>query len=135
MAWGERAYNPAAQALVGVSADDLWHIDSSTLFGASDVSAHVLREGILLDGQPTLKTVLTVYPRVTGDAVQVSIGAKFDIADPYVWEGPYTFTPGTDSKVRCRVTGRFHAIRFDFATSGESRLHGYDMAYEVVGGR
>jgi hypothetical protein len=134
-AWDERTYNPATQSLVGAGTDDLWHMDTGTLFGASEITSYVLRDGILLDGQPTLKTVLTVYPRMTGDAVQVSIGAKFDVHDAYVWEGPYTFTPSTDSKVRCRVTGRFHAIKFQFAAAGESRLHGYDMAYEVVGSR
>jgi hypothetical protein len=133
--WGERLYNPAQQRLIGVTANDLFALDQTTLFGADPIDSYLIREGILLDSQPTLKMLKAVYPRAQGGAMQVSVGARFSVADPYTWEGPYTFTPGTDSVVRVRSTGRFHAIKFCFCASGASSLHGYDLEYEVVGRR
>lgn len=134
-AWGERLYNPASQQLVGAASGDLFALDSTTQFDGTDIDSYVVREGILLDGQMTTKMVRAVYLRATGGTMQVSVGAKFDANDSYVWEGPYSFVPGDQYKVPMRVTGRFHALKVCFCGSSESELYGYDIEYEVVGGR
>jgi hypothetical protein len=133
--WSSRVYNPAAQSLVGATAGDFFLLDNTAQFDAVNITSYVVREGILLDGQQTIKQVRTIYPRATGGAMQISIGYKFDADDNYVWEGPYTFTPGTDAKVDVRCTGRFHAIRFAFPGGTEGALHGYDIEYVPVGYR
>ena len=133
--WSSRVYNPAAQALVGATADDFFLLDNTAQFDAVNITSYVVREGILLDGQQTIKMVRAIYPRATGGAMQISIGHKFDANDNYVWEGPYTFTPATDSKVDVRSTGRFHAVKFAFPGGSEGALHGYDIEYVQVGAR
>ena len=67
--------------------------------------------------------------------MQVSIGSKWDAADNYAWEGPYTFTPNADHVVRVRSTGRFHAVKFAFNGSAASALQGYDLEYTTLGAR
>jgi hypothetical protein len=83
----------------------------------------------------TIKMVRAVYPRSSAASLQVWIGAKWDVNDGYAWEGPYTCTPGVDSKVRVRSTGRMHAIKFGFPGGTAGDLQGYDLEYVTMGGR
>ncbi|MCU0810609.1 MAG: hypothetical protein MUE59_06165 [Thiobacillaceae bacterium] len=134
-AWGERSYNPASQALLAATSGAFYKLDDTEQFAGAAMSSYLIREGLLLDGQPTHKMVRAIYPRATGGAMSVSIGHKWDADDSYSWEGPYTFTPATDHVVRVRSTGRFHAVKFEFPGSSAAALHGYDLEFAVVGGR
>lgn len=134
--WAARLFNPAAVFLIGASSSDLLVMDTTAQFAGVNIDSYVLREDILVDGdQSTLKMVRAIYPRALGSALQVSIGSKFDVRDSYAWEGPYSFAPGTDSKVRVRSTGRFHAIKFQFPGGSDGSLQGYDLEYVPVGNR
>ena len=133
--WGERLYNPAAVALVAATSSALLHLDLTEGFNGAAMTSYIMREGMLLDGQTSVKLVRAIYPRATGGPLQISIGAKWNPTESYRWEGPYSFTPGTDYVVRTRSKGRFHAVRVDFPGDSAGALHGYDIEYVPMGGR
>jgi hypothetical protein len=133
--WDSRAYNPATQKLVAASASDLFEMDATPQFDGVNVTSYIERTGLVLDGLDTVKHVRAIYPRSSAASLQVYIGAQIDFNAGYAWEGPYTFTPSTDSKVDVRSTGRLHAVRFVFPGGTVGDLQGYDLEYTPVGSR
>lgn len=133
--WANRAYNPTAQILLAATASNIHQLDTTTTFNDSAIDSYVVREGLVLDNIESIKRVQRIYPRATGGTMQISIGSQMDASEAITWEGPYSFTPGSDSKVDVRSTGRLHSIKFTFPGSTVGSLQGYDLEYVQVGRR
>jgi hypothetical protein len=133
--WASRAFNPSAQMLLAANDADIHLLDFTTQFDGADIDSYCERDGIVLDNIETVKMVRRIYPRATGGPMRVSIGSRAAPNAGVQWEGPYTFTPGTDHKIEVRSTGRLHAIKFQFDGDTACTLEGYDLEYVQVGER
>ena len=51
------------------------------------------------------------------------------------YNDPVSFTIGEDSKVDCRVKGRYAAIKIESSASSQFNLSGYAIESEVVSDR
>ena len=49
--------------------------------------------------------------------------------DGITWEGPTLFNPNDQSKVSCRVTGKYFGIKVESTGDMDWKLHG--LAFEV----
>jgi hypothetical protein len=130
--WDERNYNPTINRLVGTTGSKLILMDNGYTFSDSSYSSYVTKEWIKLGKSDTMKRITAVYPKGTGE-MNVYVGHAMHQSDPFTWEGPYNLDPSTDAQIRCRVTGRYHAIKFEFVGDTEHTLQGYDIEYIDTG--
>jgi hypothetical protein len=107
-------------------------MDDGYTFSDSSYSSYVTKEWIKLGKSDTMKRITAVYPKGTGE-MNVYVGHAMHQSDPFTWEGPYNLDPSTDAQIRCRVTGRYHAIKFEFVGDTEHTLQGYDIEYIDTG--
>ena len=92
-------------------------------------------------GQPVIdlqriKLVTGIYPHinaVTGTVIDVYIEALMAEDDTVNWQGPYTYTVGTDDKVNVYVTGRFIGVRFEEQEAVEWSLESYTLELMPLG--
>ncbi len=106
----------------------------------ADITSWLERENLPLKLKPetpiTTITSIRPYLELTGNiTASVYVGSKRTQTGGLVWSGPYTFDPTTDYKVSCRVSGRHPAIRFVFTGQGKAVLNGYEVDYQLRGGR
>ncbi len=110
--------------------------DDTNQFDGSNMTSYLERRGITAIGYSSqgiindpyrMKALNAIYPRVRGGAVNVYAGAAQEIGGSYSWEGPYTFTPGTDDKVDVRVEGRLLAVKFEWLTDVAGSIDGYGL--------
>jgi hypothetical protein len=67
---------------------------------------------------------------VSGDnSVNFYIGHQMSTEEAITWEGPVLFNPNSQSKVSCRVTGKFFGVKIESAGDFDWKLHG--LAFEV----
>ena len=113
---------------------------------AVDERSYVERVGIAAAdvdrlGQPVVdlqrvKLVTGVYPRieaVSGTAISIYVEARMDSEETVSWQGPYTFTVGTDEKVNVYVTGRYIGVRFEATDDVEWALQSYSLELQKLG--
>jgi hypothetical protein len=96
------------------------------------MSAYVERSGYDLGDPQSVKFVSAVYPQieVSGDnTVNVYIGRQMSTEEGITWEGPTAFNPNSQSKVSCRVSGKYFGIKVKSSTDVDWKLHG--LAFEV----
>lgn len=135
--WGSRTYNPTDTKLLmaGTADAKIYLADDTNQFAGSNYDSYVERTGVHL-GTPDVKSVSAVYPRIDGTgAVNVYVGAEMVPNAGVAWEGPYAFTPGTDKKIDCRVTGRYLAVKFQSNSNASWELDSYDIEYTQAGQR
>ena len=96
------------------------------------MTSFVERTGLDLNDPQSVKFVSAVYPQieVSGDnTVNVYIGKQISTEQGITWEGPVAFNPNTQSKVSCRVSGKYFGIKVESTTDIDWKLHG--VAFEV----
>lgn len=72
------------------------------------------------------KTISAIYPELEGSGdVQFYIGKQEFFTDEIEWDGPYTYTIGSDYKIDCRVEGRIISLRVESNNSGFWRLNSF----------
>jgi len=79
--------------------------------------------------------IKAIHPYAEGQAFNVYVGSQMTKNEAVTWEGPYAFDPSTDRRVTCRVTGRYHSIRFTSTADVAWSLSGYGIEYESAGKR
>ena len=57
------------------------------------------------------------------------IGRQMSTEDGITWEGPVAFNPNTQSKVSCRISGKYFGIKVMSDTDIDWKLHG--LSFEV----
>ena len=94
--------------------------------------AYVERSGYDLGDPQSVKFVSAVYPQieVSGDnTINIYIGRQMSTEEGITWEGPIAFNPNSQSKVSCRVSGKYFAIKVESNSDIDWKLHG--LAFEV----
>jgi hypothetical protein len=97
------------------------------------MTAFVERTGHDLGDPSVVKFVSAIYPKleVSGNnTVNVYVGRQMSTEEAITWEGPILFNPNSQSKVSCRVSGKYFGLKVESTTDVDWKLHG--VAFEVA---
>ena len=111
----------------------LYRDDRGNQEDGTNMTAYIERTGYDLGDPSSQKFVRAVWPKieVTGNNnINVYVGSQMSTEDGIAWEGPYLFNPNSQSKVSCRVTGKFFGVKFESTSDIDWKLHGVE--FEVV---
>jgi len=133
-AWGSSDYDTHLENLVfaDVSNTKFYRDNAGNKEDTSNMTAYIERSGYDLGDPQTVKFVSAVYPQIEvsgNNTVNVYIGRQMSTEDAITWEGPTTFNPNSQSKVSCRVSGKYFGVRVESDTDVDWRLHG--LAFDV----
>lgn len=119
--------------------------DYSNLFDGTTIHSWVERTGLALIGRDRFgnpkvdmqarKFVDEIWPRISGGAVQVTVGASDMAANTPTYGNPVTFDPATDDKADADppMEGRFIAIKIEQESEEDWTMEGYDVNIEPTG--
>jgi len=133
-AWGSSDYDSHLENLVfaDVSNTKFYRDNAGNQEDTTNMVSYIERSGYDLGDPQSVKFVSAVYPQieVSGDnTVNVYIGRQMSTEGGITWEGPIAFNPNTQSKVSCRVSGKYFGVKVESTTDIDWRLHG--LAFEV----
>jgi len=133
-AWGSSDYDTHLENLVfaDVSNTKFYRDNAGNKEDTSNMTAYIERSGYDLGDPQTVKFVSAVYPQIEisgNNTVNVYIGRQMSTEEAITWEGPTTFNPNSQSKVSCRVSGKYFGVRVESDTDVDWRLHG--LAFDV----
>ena len=110
--------------------------DSGTTFDGTSFTTTLERTGLHAGETNMVKSVTKMFPRIEGTGtVQISIGAENEPFSVVTYDGPFTYTIGSDHKIDCRVRGRYIAVKFETTTDTTFKLSGYSLETEAVSTR
>ena len=132
--WGERNYDNVKKNLVfcDVTNTKIFRDSFGNTKDGTNMTSYIERTGLDLNDPQAVKFVSAVYPQieVSGDnSVNVYVGRQISTEQGITWEGPILFNPNTQSKVSCRVSGKYFGIKVESTTDMDWKLHG--VAFEV----
>lgn len=108
-------------------------------YGGNNPLVYAERENLpLMRDQQRWKCIYRVLPRIEGtpgDTLDIYIGAREALEDAISYQGPFTFTIGTDRWIDCRVSGVAFNMKFQYSGENTFRLHGYSVDFEPEGYR
>lgn len=136
--WAQQVYNPAIDSLLMCGTNDtkFYLADSGTTFDGTSFTSIMERIGLHAGRTGSIKSVTRVYPRIEGTGtVLISIGSELQPYAGVSYSDPVSFVIGQDSKVDCRVRGRYIAVKFESTADTIFRLSGYAIESEVVSDR
>ena len=139
-AWGSSDYDTHLENLVfaDVSNTKFYRDNAGNKEDTSNMTSYVERSGYDLGDSQSVKFVSAVYPQieVSGDnTVNVYIGRQMSTEDAITWEGPVAFNPNSQSKVSCRVSGKYFGVKVESTTDIDWRLHGVSFEVKQSGTR
>jgi hypothetical protein len=133
-AWGSSAYDTHLENLVfaDVSNSKMYRDNHGNKNDTATMDSYVERSGYDLGDPQSVKFVSAVYPQIEvsgNNTVNVYIGRQMSTEGAITWEGPVEFNPNDQSKVSCRVSGKYFGIKIESTTDMDWKLHG--LAFEV----
>jgi len=133
-AWGSTNYDNVAETITfaDVTNTKIYRDGRGNTEDGTDMTAYIQRTGYDLQDPQLVKFVSAVYPKmeVSGDnSVDVYVGHQMSTEDGVTWEGPTSFNPNSQSKVSCRVTGKYFGIKVASSGDFDWKLNG--VAFEV----
>ena len=133
-AWGSTNYDNVAENLVfaDVTNTKIYRDNKGNTKDGTDMTSYIERTGYDLNDSSSVKFVSAVYPEIEvsgSNSVNVYIGHQMSTEDGITWEGPVLFNPNTQSKVSCRVTGKYFGVKFESTGDFYWKLHG--LSFEV----
>lgn len=132
--WDGRSYSPIADTLMGCGSD-LWKFEYQLCACGTPFPVSLERTGLKFwDGGKQVH-LRAVYPIMEGEAVSIQVGAQERVDGTINWKAAQTFTPGTNAKIDCRVTGEAFAIRLSCENREQWTLSAYEIDFELVGER
>ena len=139
-AWGSSAYDTHLENLVfaDVTNTKLYRDNNGNQEDTTDMTSYIERSGYDLGDPSTVKFVSAVYPEVDvsgSSPVQVWVGHQMSTDAGVTWEGPTLFNPDSQSKVSCRVAGKYFGIRVQSTTDIDWKLHGVSFEVRSAGKR
>ena len=111
----------------------LYRDDRGNQEDGTNMTSYIERTGYDLGDPSSQKMVRAVWPKmeVSGNnTINVYVGSQMSTEEGIAWEGPYLFNPNTQSKVSCRVTGKYFGVKFESTTDLDWKIHGIE--FEVV---
>lgn len=132
--WGATNYDNVIKNIVfaDVTNTKIFRDNKGNKKNTATMSAYIERSGYDLGDPQSIKFVSAVYPQleVSGNnTVNVYIGRQMSTEEGITWEGPVAFNPNSQSKVSCRVSGKYFGIKVESDTDIDWKLHG--LAFEV----
>jgi len=132
--WGSTNYDNVIKNIVfaDVTNTKIYRDNKGNKKDTATMSAYIERTGYDLGDPQSVKFVSAVYPQieVSGDnTVNVYIGKQMSTEEAITWEGPITFNPNSQSKVSCRVSGKYFGVKVESDTDVDWKLHG--LSFEV----
>jgi len=133
-AWGSSAYDTHLENLVfaDVTNTKMFRDNNGNRKDTANMTSYIERSGYDLGDPQLVKFVSAVYPEleVTGDnSVNVYVGHQMSTDGSITWEGPTVFNPNNQSKVSCRISGKYFGIRVESTEDLDWKLH--SLAFEV----
>jgi hypothetical protein len=113
----------------------IYRFEDGRNFAASAPACTLERTGLKIGEGGQMVMARCLYPRASGSPFKVQVGAQLRLDGDVTWQAEQTFTPGTDAKVDCRITGEALAVRFKSNDGNQWKLDGYELDVEPVGGR
>lgn len=90
--------------------------------------------GALKADNEVMKLADRIWPKATGTAFYVQLGAQELEDSSVVYEAQQLFTPGVDKYLDFSpVNGRFLAVKFTWQGFGMTEIRGYDLNIQVLG--
>lgn len=138
--WGGRNYDTVRKQLVfaDVNNTKIFRDGYGNKEDTENMYSYIERTGYDLGNAQNVKFVSAVYPQmeVSGDnTVKVYVGRQMAPEDAITWEGPVLFNPNRQSKVSCRVSGKYFAFKVESDTDVDWRLHGVHFELQERGTR
>ena len=133
-AWGERNYDNVKKNLVfcDVTNTKIFRDSFGNTKDGTNMVSYIERTGLDLNDPQSVKFVSAVYPQIEvsgNNTVNVYIGRQISTEQGITWEGPVAFNPNSQSKVSCRISGKYFGIKVESTTDIDWKLHG--VAFEV----
>ena len=121
----------------------LFRDDRGNQEDGTNMTSYIERTGYDLGDPSAQKFVSAVYPKmeVTGDnTINVYVASQMTTEDGVSWNpdiggAPIVFNPNSQSKVSCRVTGKFFGVKFESESDIDWKLHGVDFEVKPRGRR
>ncbi len=139
--WGSTAFEAVHPELVFTSPVDKLIRRSGggihTIDGGAMV-AYVERTGMDLGDPGSVKKVNAIWPKITttgSEIVQISVCGQMSPDADIRWEGPYDFDPDKQSKISCRVTGKYFGWKVESEGFLKWQCHGVEFNVEQGGQR
>lgn len=128
-------YLPGEVTLYGVYGDGICRLNKDPQEAGADKTCTAEIRGINIGERGSANMVTYLYPFMWANTGSVNfyVGGQDHPEDSVTWEGPYSFTPGTDEKVAVRVTGNLHAVKLESAEDMNWVWTGFDMVYSPSG--
>ena len=136
--WAQQEFNPAVDTLLmcGTNSTKLFAADSGTTFDGTTFLTKMERIGLHAGRTDAVKSVTRVFPRIEGTGtVNISIGSELHPFQGVSYNDPVAFQIGIDSKVDCRVRGRYIAVKVESTGDAQFNLSGMAIESEVVSDR
>ena len=132
--WGATNYDNVIKNIVfaDVTNTKIFRDNKGNKKDTATMNAYIERSGYDLGDPQSVKFVSAVYPQIEvsgNNTVNVYIGRQMSTEDGITWEGPVAFNPNTQSKVSCRISGKYFGIKVVSDTDIDWKLHG--LSFEV----
>ena len=133
-AWGSTNYGNIAENLVfaDVTNTKLFRDNSGNTKDGTNMISYIERTGYDLGDPSIIKYVSAVYPEleVSGDnKIKVYVGHQMATEQAITWDNGTDFNPDDQSKVSCRATGKYFAVKFESTGDFDWKLNG--LAFDV----
>lgn len=125
--------------------NEFMHGDTGYSDRGTDVVSTLERTGITIVGtdrqgrprvdQSKVKFLRSVFPKISAPnpvTFNIYAGAQDTPGGAIIWEGPYTFTTGVDTKVDFMVSGKFLAVKFEETGGLPWSFDGYALDLDVI---
>ena len=132
--WGSKNYDSIKKNLIFTDIENtkLYRDNFGNTEDGTNMTAYIERTGIDLNDAQAVKFVSAVYPQIEvsgNNTVNVYVGRQISPEDSVTWEGPIAFNPDTQSKVSCRVSGKYFGVKIESNSDIDWKLHG--VTFEV----
>jgi hypothetical protein len=132
--WGATNYDNVIKNIVfaDVTNTKIFRDNKGNKKDTATMDAYIERSGYDLGDPQSVKFVSAVYPQIEvsgNNTIDVYIGRQMSTEDGITWEGPVAFNPNTQSKVSCRISGKYFGIKISSDTDIDWKLHG--LSFEV----
>tara|TARA_R110002051_G_scaffold260371_1_gene320175 strand:- start:455 stop:2314 length:1860 start_codon:yes stop_codon:yes gene_type:complete len=132
--WGSTNYANVSENLVfaDITNTKLFRDNHGNTKDGTNMTSYIERTGYDLGDPSMIKYVSAVYPEleVSGDnVIKVYVGHQMATERAITWDNGTDFNPNTQSKVSCRATGKYFAVKFESSGDFDWKLNG--LAFDV----
>lgn len=136
--WNQVLYNQAEVVMMMFGTNDtkLYKGNTTNTENGTTRTCYIEREGLQLGDYSRITHINAVYPKIEatpGTQISVSVGGEMNPGSGVSWQGPYTFTVGTDKRITCRSSGRLSAVKFQTSADVAWRLQSYEIEFSEGG--